>query len=259
MIKLPEGPRKGDKNAVNSLLILSRPKVGKTSMLMSLPNSILIDLEGGASHYDGNCIDVNAESIKEKKGPISTLFDIRDLIQTANREKGGFVYDFGIIDTITKLEEYCEKYANAQYKKSSVGQSFTGKNILTELEYGAGYLWLRNAVNEVLNPFYNLFKTLIIVGHVKDGSINIAGKSLSVADINLTGKIKQIVTGKCDAIGTLYRSEENPTENYLNFITSPTDIVTGARPVHLSGKEFLISTYDNEVLTTHWNKIFTDI
>jgi hypothetical protein len=52
----------------------------------------------------------------------------------------------------------------------------------------------------------------------------------------------------------LYR--KNDGENYLTFKSSD-DVICGARPQHLSNKEFLISKKEeNNVLKTFWNEIF---
>jgi len=40
------------------LIVYSKPKVGKTNLLMNLPNSLLVDLENGADFYDGNSFNV---------------------------------------------------------------------------------------------------------------------------------------------------------------------------------------------------------
>lgn len=259
MIELPVTAKKGDRSLIKSMLIVSRPKVGKTEALMQLPNSLLIDLEDSSDYFDGTAINVLEECKKLDKGPISVLNMIGSQIQEKNKANDNKpIYKYGIIDTITRLEEYCEPYATMLYKKTAQGQTFKGKSVVAELEYGAGYLWLRSALEGVLQPFFGLFETLILTAHVKDSSINMRGKSIAVTDIGLTGKIKQIMTGKCDAIGTMYRHPDEINTNVLSFKTTASDVITGARPAHLSNQEFRISEQDPESkeLTTHWDKIF---
>ena len=260
MIVLPTEPKKATRDLVKSMLIVSRPKMGKTSALMQLPKSLLIDLEDSSEYFDGTAINVMAECVKEGKGPIRVLKMITAQIKEANKAAGDFVYDYGIIDTVTKLEEICEPYATALYKKSPQGQNYTGDNVMLDLEYGGGYMYLRKAVKEMIAPFFQLFKTVIFTGHVKDSSLTLKGKNMSVADINLTGKIKGIICSKCDSIGTLYRHEDKENTNVLSFVTHSADILTGARPAHLGGKEFEISTYNpvTKEFNVDWSKIFID-
>lgn len=261
MIELPKGSTKGNRELVKSMLIVSRPKVGKTRALLDLPDSILIDMEDSSDYFDGVSINVQKECSKQGIGPITALRQIAKQIRDANKEKGDYVYKYGIIDTISKVEEYAESYAVIMYKKTPQGKDYRGNNVITDLDYGGGYLYLREAVKYAIEPFFSLFETVIFTGHVKDSSINIKGKSLGVADINLTGKIKTIITGRCDAIGTMYRDEENTNQNILSFKTTASDIITGARPSHLSNKEFIISELnsDTDKLTTHWNEVFTNL
>lgn len=260
-IELPTTPMNGNRELIKSMLVLSRPKVGKTRCLLDLPNSLLIDLEESADYYSGTYINIKKEAKKQGSSQLNTLYEIAKAIKQKNKEKGDYFYDFGIIDTISALEELCENQVTAEYKATPDGKFYKGTSVVTDLDYGKGYLMLRDKLDETLRPFYNLFKTFIIVGHVKDSSISLRGKTLAVTDLNLTGKNKIIIASKCDAIGVMYRDEEKLNNNILSFKTQASDIITGARPAHLANKDFLISELDIETdnLTTHWNKIFTDL
>lgn len=257
-MNLPDKPHVGNSKHINSLLIVSRPKIGKTRSLMQLPNSLLIDLEGSSKFFDGVAIDIKEESIKLKKGPISTLYALGKQIDKANKELGTYKYEYGIIDTVTKLEDFLIPYVTAKFKSTQMGQNYTGTNILTDLEYGAGYRWLRDSFSEVIDMLTSLFKTTIFTGHVKDSSINMMGQNLSVTDLDLTGKLKNILTAQCDAIGFMYRDEENENTCLLSFKTNNNDLIIGARPEHLSGKIIKVSHLGAE-FTTNWDQIFTDL
>lgn len=123
------------------------------------------------------------------------------------------------------------------------------------------YSWLREAFVEIYKLFDGLAKKgLILLGHVKQASINKAGKELGAKDIALTGKLKLIVSADCDAIGYLYRSKENMNEVWVSFVTNELDLATGARPAHLRNQEFMISKFNEETgkFEYHWNKIFRE-
>lgn len=261
MIQLPRERRVVEGQVEpRKMLIFSNPKVGKTSCLGLLPNSLIIDLEGGANYFECMSIDVKAEAIKLGIGPITFLKQLAAEIQKANTANGKPVYDFIIVDTTTALENMAEVLATYNYKQSAIGKSFEGNNVVTQLAQGQGYNYLRTSFEELISPFDSLAgKCLIYSGHAKSSSIAKKGDTLTAKDINLTGKLKLIVTGDMDCTGNMYR-KKGTKQNILSFFSEETDLVTGSRIPELSGKELVISemSEDNK-LTTHWEKIFPSI
>ena len=73
-------------------------------------------------------------------------------------------------------------------------------------------------------------------------------------DLDLTGKIKRIVSSQSDAIGYLYRKGN---ENVLTFKTKD-DVACGARPMHLRNQEIVLSEMTDEEFKTNWNLIYID-
>jgi hypothetical protein len=183
---------------------------------------------------------------------------IPGMIQKANQEAGKKVYDFIILDTTSALEDLALSLALYRYKQSPMGKSFTEDSIL-KLPQGSGYLHLRNGFEELYNSFKGLAgKCLILSGHVKTATITKKGVDLNARDINLTGKLKLIVSSDCDAIGYLYRNSKDG-DNKLSFLTEEQDLATGSRQVYLSGKEFTISKMVDDKLETYWEQIFPSI
>lgn len=260
LLELPVKPTKANTELLKKLFIISHYKVGKTSNVMQLPDCLLIDLEGSSGYYDGMAIDVKAECAKAGVGPVTMLFDIAKSIREKNKENEGPVYQYIAIDTTSALEELSRKYATYLYKKTNMGKSFPGTDVVTELPKGAGYEWLRTAFNSLYKEFDGLAGVgLILLGHIKNSSITKDGKDLSARDVNLTGKLKTIVCADVDAVGFMYRNKET-SENVLSFKTSEQDLATGARPAHLSGKEFIISKKgENDTVETYWEKVFTNL
>lgn len=252
------------------LLIFSHPKIGKTSNLGMLPNSLIIDLEDGAENYPCASINVRKVALEETGGNVlAALSLVTQAIIAKNTEARRKVYDFIIIDTTTALENLARELALHNYKSSSVGHKFEGSDVITELDYGAGYEWLRNAFIKIYNGYQAVAnKCLILSGHVKFSSINKAGKSLQANDIQLIGKLKQIVCSDADAIGFMYRTiiknedgSDKTYQNILSFKTNELDLATGARPKHLRNQEFVISDMIgiNGEVNTYWEKIFPSI
>lgn len=241
------------------MLIFGQPKIGKSSLVLNLPNSLLIDLESGSKFYTGMKIDIKEEALKEKMNPISYYLKVAEAIKKANQDAGKKVYDFIIIDPLTVLEDMATTYATSEYKKSAIGKNFTGSNIVKELANGAGYGWQRDCFEMLYKAYDGLAeKCLILLAHVKTASIQKKGESLNAKDVNLTGKLKLMVTGDMDASGYLYR-EKSSNQNILSFLTDEQDLVTGTRIPRLSGKNVLISEMKDGQLVTYWNKIFPSI
>lgn len=248
---LPTDVVKAETQNPRKLIIFSNPKVGKTSTLSKLENNLIIDLEDGSEFVDAKKINVKAYARKTGKSEMQILAEIAKGIKDKNTELGTYAYNYITLDTITALEDVVKPYALKLYQGTSMGKTYTG-NILA-LPNGAGYGYLREAFETVYNSFFGLSNCLILLGHIKKASITKDGKELGAKDLDLTGKLKQITCADADAIGYLYRKDNN---NYLSFKTSEVDLATGARPAHLRQQEFIISTLDKDKLTCNWDKVF---
>lgn len=244
-------------NVIKRLLIVSHPKVGKTHALTKLPGNYILNYDDSLAHFGAEGVNVVEFAHKLKKNPISVTHMIAKKLQQMKKEGQG--YDYITLDTITELENLCEPYAKAVYQRTPQGENFRG-NLLSDLEYGAGYLKLRDALISVIDQFWSLpNKCLIMTGHLRETSIRTRGTTVSAVDIGLTGKTKQIISQRCDAIGTLYRSTEDNNVNILSFITRTDDLVTGARASHVSNREFEISRMNGDQLLTNWEEVFPEI
>ncbi len=239
-MQLPVQKIKATSLSPRKLIIYSKPKVGKTSALAELPNSVILDLENGTDFLDAVKLKIN--NLKELKE-----------VGEAILEKGK-PYKYLIVDTVTKLEDMCAELAVQMYKSTPLGKNFAGTNVLT-LPNGAGYLYLREAVISVINYIETLADVIIYLGHIKLKFMDKAGKEVSAMDLDLTGKIKSMMSADSDAIGMLYRKDN---QNILSFKTTD-DIICGARPKHLKNKEVILSEVNEKGdLVTYWDKIFID-
>jgi hypothetical protein len=135
-----------------------------------------------------------------------------------------------------------------------MGKSFAGDNVL-KLPNGAGYLYLREAFFKILDYIETLVPedgSIILLGHLKDKNIDVAGKEVAAVDLDLTGKIKSLVCAKADAIGLLSRKGN---QVILNFKTSD-EITCGARPDHLKNQEIILTESIDGNLVASWDKVF---
>ena len=244
-IELPMKPIKALTQSPKELIIFSKPKVGKTTLLAGLENCLILDFENGSDYV---------EALKMKVDSIETLKSIGKAIKEA-----GHPYQYIAIDTVTALEEFCISYAEDLYSKSSMGMNWytQGKakyGVITNMPNGAGYQWLRTAYTKVLDYVRGLAPRIILMGHVKDTLLEKSGNEFSSMDLDLTGKIKRITASGSDAIGYLYRKGN---VNILSFKTND-EISCGARPEHLRNKDIVLSEVTEDGIQTHWDRIYLD-
>ena len=223
------------------LILYGKPKSGKTSILTGLDKCLIIDLEGGTDYYD-------AMSVKAK-----TLNDLKQIYEALAKNPG--YYNFIAIDTGTALEDMVMPRACAIYKNTPMGKNWSGKDI-RELPQGAGYLYLRMAFEEVIDLFLGVSKYFILTGHLKDKYVEKNGTETASFELDLTGRLKSIISAKSDAIGYLYRKGTGGRETWINFQAND-NIICGARPNHLKNKEIMIAQSDEQgTMTYHWDKIY---
>lgn len=226
-------------------ILFGKPKSGKTTIVAALENALIIDTEGGSNYVE--CMSVQVRNMDDLKQLKTALIE-------ANEKKGGCVYKYGVIDTATMLEDISLELALTLYKATPMGKGFKETDVRT-LANGAGWLYVRDAFQMIIEGLKPLFDHIILVGHTKDKIINKQGKELSENSLDLTGKLERIMAGKADALGYVYR---NKNQTIINF-NGGGDFIVEARPAHLRGKEIVIAESDAEGnMTFHWDKIFIE-
>ncbi len=232
-MELPTKKVKASRKSPKNMIIYGPPKIGKTTVLSQLENCLIIDLEEGSDMVD-------ALKIKVKN-----LKDLADVGREIIKQKKP--YKYVAIDTISKLEEWCEEEAKQIYMKTPMGKNFEQKNpgmSVLSLPNGAGYLYLRMAYKKWVDRLNMLADHIILVGHLKDKMLEKKGKEVAVKDLDLTGKIKQITCANADAVGYIYREED---KTMISF-DSMSDITAGSRCDHLKG----------QTMPLEWSNIFID-
>ena len=252
MIELPSKKIKASRINPRSIILFGKPKIGKSTALSQLDDCLIIDLEGGTDYLDALKIDVLKLSKEQSVPPIKVLKQVINKLKEANSEKGSYVYKYGAIDTISVLEDMVMPIALSLYKNTVQGRNFQGDNVL-DLPNGAGYQYTRTALWTVLEELEKCFETLIILAHLKDKLLEKEGKEMTERGIDLIGKSAAILSANVDAIGYMYR-EDNQT--IVNF--KPSESVTcGSRCDHLKDKKIvLIESNESGELTVDWTNIF---
>ncbi len=237
---LPEQEVQASTLSPELLVIFSAPKTGKTTLVAGLKSNLIIDLEKGSNFV--NALKIKAETYQE-------LHEICEEIK-----KKGKPYRYVTIDTVTAMEDMCIPLALKLYQRTPMGSTYKGD--ILSLPQGAGYKYLRDAFDVMLNDVRGCAERVILLGHTKDKSIEKGGKEVIARELALTGKISPLTCAKADAIAFLYRQGNKCV---LTFETT-NELICGARPVHLRNKELIISEQDEAtgVTTTYWNRVFID-
>lgn len=266
-IVLPTQRRKATDYNPRLMVLYGKPKCGKSTLMSSIDNNLIIDLEDGYRALD--VMAVQARSAND-------VFEIRNLIKQKNDENGGKpFYRFITIDNATRLEELSLVYAAALYRRTPMGANYGYKkdkigNILKDasgnkvidlkadvrqLPNGAGYTYTRAALKEMVNMFKPLCDTLILVCHVKDKQIKKNDEETTEMAVDMAGKTGDIICGEADAIGYVYR-QGNKT--LISFVGGD-NAIRGSRPLHLREKVFQVAESDsNGNVSVDMSQIFLD-
>lgn len=243
-MELPEEKVKSKEINAKTMIIYGQPKMGKTTLLSELDDALIVDLEKGSKYLDALKIEINS---------YEELIDMIASLERKKKELGKNPYKYGVIDTVTKLESVVAPLMVKLYKRTPMGKNFPDGGDVLALPNGAGYKYLRDAMDKISNIFQELFDVVIFVAHLKDKSINKEGREITSRDINLTGKMAQLLPANVDAVGFLFRDRKN--NMFLSFKASD-ELIAGARPNHLKGQDIQVATNTDGEITYHWDKIF---
>ena len=241
-IELPKNKIPAETQDPKNLIIFSKPKIGKSTALANLPNCLCVDLEGGGYDYI-DAMKVKISSVKELRELCKAIID------------AGKPYKFIALDTISRLEDMVKPLALKLYLDTPAGSKFTGDDVL-DAAMGAGYQYIRKAMEMCIDMVAKCAPNIILVCHSKDAAIGIS--DLTTRQIDLLGKSGRILASKSDGIGFMSRDEHSNT--ILSFNTNDTSIEAGARPIHLRNKEIILGEMlENGTIEYHWERIFPSL
>lgn len=227
-----------------NLIMFGLPKVGKTTLLSMLPKCLIVDFEEGTDYV---------ESYAVKISNYKQLFALaKELKETPGQ------FDFIAFDTTTALEDIALPYANKLYRDTVMGKNFDENENVLKLPNGAGYQYLREAMQKMIGWFEKTIPNIILVGHVKDKSLNENGTELNVKDLDLTGKIGRILSAASDAICYIYRDTE--TGSVMANFGDGSSVLCGSRISQLSGRTILLSEkLEDGTIKTYWENIYPSL
>lgn len=249
-IVLPTAISKADRVNAQNMVLFGLAKTGKTTALGQLPNCLLIDVEDGSGF-----IDAVKMKIPEGLGPVARFQWLKDVAKQIR--VAGKPYDYVAIDTFSMIDEWSEWVGTYRYMQSGQGKSFNRYNdkdhpnekakwgsmlppdhpdyeSVHTLPQGYGYRWSRQEVLDMYETLAGLGRICtIFVCHVADKSIvsKLSNQEVVTRDLALTGKVKDILTRKVDAIGYLYNTDG---EAHISFEGNE-EKIGGNRAKHLAG------------------------
>lgn len=242
-IELPTSKIPAATQDPKNLIIFGLPKVGKTTILSTLENNLILDFEDGSDYVDALKIKIN--SLKELKEVCKAIKD------------AGKPYKFITIDTVTAVEEMAKPVAIALYQASPMfSEKYADIKEPGQLPNASGYSFWRQAIESIINLISSCAEHLIICGHVKDSKLD-ENANGSLKTLDLTGKVSRILSAKSDAIGFVHRDEDS---NLCIKFGQDGEVLTGARPQHLANKDIIVAEWNEDgTFTPHWERIYPSL
>jgi len=166
------------------LTVFGQSKVGKTTMLSKLNNCLIIDTEKGTRYVDALKVQVNNSA------------DLKNTVRAL--KESGSQYDYLALDTIDNVVSWFEK----DVARDNNVDSFA------KIPFGDGYNQVRTRVMNMITALMDCCDHVIIIGHRKKTIIGNESVEVNVSSLDLSGKLKNYVMAKSDAIGFVYRNED---------------------------------------------------
>jgi hypothetical protein len=127
---------------------------------------------------------------------------------------------------------------------------------IAQLPNGSGWTFLRKGIESVIDLISTATDNIIICGHVRDTSLN-EGLDGNVKDLDLSGKMKRVLSARSDAIGYVHRDEDS---NLCIQFGTDGEVLTGARPKHLANKDVIVAEMNEDgTFTPHWERIYPSL
>ena len=201
------------------LTVFGQSKVGKTTMLSKLDNCLILDTEKGTKYVDALKVQIN------------NSVDLKNTVRAL--KESGDQYTYLALDTIDNVVSWFEK----DVARDNNVDSFA------KIPFGDGYNQVRTRTMAMISALMECCEHIIIIGHRKKTIIGNDSVEVNVSSLDLSGKLKNYVMAKSDAIGFVYRDEEGDLK--ISFEASD-EVEAGTRLQHLAGK----------ILDFKWSEIY---
>jgi hypothetical protein len=208
------------------LVIYGKEKIGKTTLLaQQLPHFLHLDTQQGTKYI---------HTLRQEITSLPQLQAIQSRIA-----HHGHPYSGVILDVVDTIEDMCVQMATWRWANSTKGKTFheihgPTANILC-LDRGLGYGLLRDEFRLWLGVIQSMAYFQILICHPRDKFMGKEDTFVSPRDLNLTGKVCEILNFEADATGYMYRNAEGtPMISFKNLQGQ----AGGGRVPHLIEQEF---------------------
>lgn len=264
---LPEELTEIKETDPKDLILISPPKLGKTTILAELTkerkDAVLLNLQkGGTDYVKGRFIQIHENDQTNLKEACDNYIKARDML----RKNRGH-YKYLIVDNLTCLDEMSELMGTYLFMATPQGKSWN-KDPKTQKEYqwddpnfkmittmgeGYGYRYTRDWFLKQIEIFREIADYRIFAAHIKDKLIkNNQDETIAGTELNVTGKLKNILAAD---ISTMAKLVGDGNERYLSFEVSNENFIAGSRAPRLEGK-ILISEKTKDGIKTYWDSIY---
>lgn len=242
-------------------ILFGLPKSGKTTLLSLLPNCLIIDTENGSDF-----VKAFVKKVPEDRGPVGKMKWLEAFADFLIEQ--GKPYDYVALDTLSEINDWAEWSGTWRYANSPQGKKFNrekdengdpikngrmlapdedGYESVHTIGEGYGYRWSREDTLRVFEKYCKVAKKCVFfVCHVEDKFIAFKETvdKIVPTQLALTGKLRNILPRKVDAIGYVYNDKGVIKINF----TGNEEKIGGNRAQHLRGF--------NEA--ADWKKIFIE-
>lgn len=244
-----------------SLVLYANYKVGKTSAVAALSDTLLLELQPGGADF---CRSAWVQECLTAKALIETLDHLKE-----QRNAGKPVARRIAVDYLGILDEWLFDLGLAAFLETPQGKPYRPgmekavKQVTDIPAAGSntgspGWAWYREQLSIMHHKLLMAADEIIYIGHTRDAKVNKEVGEVSYQDIEVSGsKARRLFCGQSSAVGFMFR-RQTATEDQLvlTFKTSET-VVCGCSCPHLSGKEFVIGRSSNgQPPTFDWSAIY---
>lgn len=185
------------------IVLVGPPKVGKTALAASFPDSYVLELEtGGADRIDGRIQDIKADTER------TCLQNFRRYLLAAVKDPAIKTI---VIDTLDALSDYFEEELAALHGLDSImerKQGVDGRAIWGDYS---------TKIRGLVGMLEGCGKLVVVNCHTKDPKIDSEGKVVIAAGINIYGKSGPYVLGRATLVGSMFKKDTAAGNGY--FVT----------------------------------------
>lgn len=199
------------------MIVFGVPKIGKTFLGASFPNSLLLECEPGGAKY-----------IRSRKLDISGLAQLRQAYELIKNNPG--YCETIVIDSLDAVAQWIEEEICAEMGLRTILDSKKGE------KHGSQWGEYSLRIMGFLAAWRSLGKRVIFLAHTKRAEMNGDGLVINPKTINLYGQSASRVVSIIDNIGHMYAVDNGGKVSRVLSFSPGVAVEAGSRHPALSGK-----------------------